>query len=68
MAEINAERDKNVEENGRRMRDFALVAIFFNVEFGHIRLIRTAVESEVRGKHISKNRLDHRYSVDGRSG
>ena len=39
-------------KNGRRMRDFALVVIFFNVEFGHI---RTAVEIEVRGKHMSKN-------------
>ena len=43
---------KMVEENGRRMRDFTVVAIFFNVEFGHI---RTAVETEVRGKHMSKN-------------
>ena len=52
MAEINAEREKMVEENGRRMRDFALAAIFFSVDFGHI---RTAVETEVREKHISKN-------------
>ena len=43
---------KMVEENGRRMRDFALVVIFFSVDFSHM---RTAVETEVRGKHISKN-------------
>ena len=43
---------KMVEENGRRLRDFTLAAIFFSVEFGHI---RTAAETEVRGKHISKN-------------
>ena len=36
----------------RRMRDFALVAILFSVDFGHI---RTAVDTEVRRKHISKN-------------
>ena len=41
-----------VEENGGRMQDFALVALFVNVEFGHI---RTAVETEVRGKHMPKN-------------
>ena len=52
MAEINAERENMVEENGRRMRDFASPAIFFSVDFGQI---RTAVETEVRGKHISKN-------------
>ena len=70
MAEINAEREKMVEENGRRMRDFALAAISFSVDFGHI---RTAVETEVHEKHISKiaqcgHRLDQGYSVDVRSG
>ena len=29
MTEINAEREKMVEENGRRMRDFALWPPFF---------------------------------------
>ena len=28
MTEINAEREKVVEKNGRRMRDFALAAFF----------------------------------------
>ena len=43
---------KMIEENEWRMWDFVLAAIFFSVEFGHI---RTTVETEVRGKHISKN-------------
>ena len=50
MAEINAEREKMVEENGRRMRGFTLVAIFFSDEFGYM---RTAAETDVRGKHMS---------------
>ena len=48
------QKGKNVEENGRRMRDFAsrfalraLAAILFSVDFGHI---RTAVETEVPEK------------------
>ena len=53
MAEINAEKVKKMaEENELRTRDFALVDIFFSVEFAHI---RTAEETEVRGKHMSKN-------------
>ena len=49
---INAESEKMVEENGRRKQDFALAAIYLSVDFGHI---RTAVETEVSGKHMSKN-------------
>ena len=57
QAEINAENGwtKMVEENGRRMRDFALAAIFFSVEFGPY-----TAETEVRGKIAqSGHRLDH---------
>ena len=43
---------KTVEENGRRMRDFTLVAIFFSVDFGYM---RTEAETDVRGKYMSKN-------------
>ena len=55
-----------VEENGRRMRDFTLVAIFSSVDFGYM---RTAAETDVRGKIAqSGHGLAHGYSVDGRSG
>ena len=53
MTEINAEREKNGW--GKRTKDAGLRfgRHIFSVGFGHI---RTAVETEVRGKHISKNR------------
>ena len=72
MTEINAERGntglrKTDKGCGTSLR--ALGAILFSVDFGHI---RTAVETEVRREHISKaqsgQRLDHGYTVDGRSG
>ena len=63
----NAGLRKTDEGCGTSLR--ALGAILFSVDFGHI---RTAVETEVRREHISKaqsgQRLDHGYTVDGRSG
>ena len=68
MTEINAEREK-VEENGRRMRDFALAALFFGVvsviygpqwrqKFARNTFLKIAQSGQ---------RLDHGYSVDVRS-
>ena len=62
-----------VEETGRRMRDlhFALLAaISFSVDFGYM---RTATETDFRGKHMSKNSsvsawVGSRDRVDGHSG
>ena len=41
-----------VEKNGRRMRNCTLAAIFLSVDFGYM---RTAKETDVRGKYMSKN-------------
>ena len=76
MAEINAEREKMVEENGGRLRDSALAAIFFNVDFEFSIMCGPLVHcarEKFAGKTLLKiaqsgHRLDHGYSVDGRSG
>ena len=69
MAEINAEREKMVQENGRRVRDFASPAIF-------LALISVKCGPQWRQKFAgniflkiaqSGHRLDHGYSVDVRS-
>ena len=67
MAEIDVKK-KMVEENGQRMWDLALGTIFFSVDFSHVQTSGDKLAGNTCLKIAqSGQRLDHGYSVDGRS-